>query len=266
MRKTLLIFGPGYVGRALAEAAEDAGYAVHSIGRHDVVAEEEIKAASHIFSTVAPDAQTGADPVLMRCGVAIAESTVWKGYCSTTGVYGDRAGAWVDESARILPRTVRQQVRMDAEAAWQAVGAQIFRLAGIYGPERNVLEQLKDGTARRIDKPGHVFSRIHVEDIAGAVLASMEAPNPGRIYNVCDDMPAPAAEVVAYGAQLLGMEPPPLIPYTEIEPLLSPMLREFYGANRRVSNRRLKEELGYTLRYPGYREGVSALARKLLRE
>lgn len=182
----------------------------------------------------------------------------WIGYLSTTGVYGDYQGAWVDEDSPLKPNLPRLERRAQAEQAWLNFHAHVFRLAGIYGAGRSALDELLAGEARRIDKPGQVFSRIHVEDIAGVILASMARPQPGEIYNVCDDLAAPSAEVVAYAAELLRMPPPPLAPFEEAQ--LSPMARSFYEANRRVSNQKIKDRLGIRLQFPTYREGLRAIA------
>ncbi len=187
----------------------------------------------------------------------------WIGYLSSTNVYGDRGGAWVDEATPPAPRGERGRRRVAAESAWLALGArsgvpvQIFRLAGIYGPGRSALDTLRAGTARRIVKPGQVFSRIHVDDLVAAVRASMARPHAGAIYNVCDDAPAPPDDVIAYAAMLLGMPPPPLEDYATAA--LSPMARSFYDESKRVSNRRMKNALGVTLRYASYLEGLAAL-------
>ncbi len=188
------------------------------------------------------------------------------GYLSTTGVYGDRDGGWVDEEAPLEPTGARGRKRVAAEAAWLAlrrdhgVPVHLFRLAGIYGPGRNALATVQAGRAKRIDKPGQVFSRIHVDDIATVLEASMARPNPGRAYNVCDDEPAPPAEVIAHACDLLGVAPPPLVPFEQAE--LSAMARSFYRDNKRVSNRRIKQELGVKLAYPGYKAGLAALLRE----
>lgn len=179
----------------------------------------------------------------------------WAGYLSTTGVYGDWGGAWVDEGSELRPNNERLKRRVAAEKEWRAHGGHVFRLAGIYGPTRSAIEDIRAGEARRIDKPNQVFSRIHVDDIAQTVVASMFAPNAGSVYNVCDDAPAPAHEVVEYGCRLLGVKPPPLIPFEQAE--LSPMGREFYAANRRVRNGKIKKELGISLYYPSYKEGLA---------
>ena len=214
---------------------------------------------THVLTSVAPDAQ--GDPVLDAHAADLRSlpSLAWAGYLGTTAVYGDRQGAWVDEDTPIDPTLARADRRARAEAAWLSSGlpAHVFRLAGIYGPGRNTLLNLRDGTARRIVKPGQVFSRIHVEDIASVLAASMARPRPGRVYNVCDDEPAPPQDVVAFAASLLGVEPPPEQPYETAD--LSPLARTFSRDNRRVANRRIKEELGVRLAYPTYREGLRAL-------
>lgn len=210
-------------------------------------------------------AEDGGDPVLPRLREAIeaALNLGWIGYLSTVGVYGDHQGAWVNEASDLRATSPRGFNRIAAERGWLNLGrasgipVQVFRLAGIYGPGRNQLDALRNGTARRIIKPGQLFSRIHVEDIAGACLASLNAPNAGAVYNVADNEPAPAHEVVSFAARLLGLQPPPEEPFETAT--LSPMARSFYADSRRVSNSRLREELGYVLRYPTYREGLTAL-------
>lgn len=209
---------------------------------------------SHILHSVPPDAE--GDPVLDAHGADIAGlgGVRWLGYLSTTGVYGDTGGAWVDESSPIQPTTPRGRARAAAEAGWLAlhhdrgVPVHIFRLPGIYGPGRSAIDAIRAGTARRIDKPGQVFSRIHVADIAAALAASMARPDPGALYNVCDDEPAPAHEVTAHAARLLGVEPPPLEPFDPAT--LSPMAASFYAETKRVRNSRMKAELGIRLRHP----------------
>lgn len=218
---------------------------------------------THVLVSIAPG--EGGDPVLDRhaADIAALPNLQWIGYLSTTGVYGDWQGAEVDETSELRGAKGRNRRRIEAEAAWLALQAEkglpvhVFRLAGIYGPGRSALDQVRAGRARRIDRPGHLFSRIHVDDIARALLASMARPNPGRIYNVCDDAPAAAAEVTAYACELLGVEPPPLIALEDAE--LSPMALSFWEDNRLVSNRRLHEELGVTLAYPDYRAGLDAI-------
>jgi nucleoside-diphosphate-sugar epimerase len=218
---------------------------------------------SHLLASVPPDA--AGDPVLDLHGpdIAACASIAWAGYLSTTGVYGDRGGDWVDEDSALEPTGPRSTRRLAAERAWlelqrrHGLPVHVFRLAGIYGPGRCALDQARAGTARRIDKPGQVFSRIHVDDIATVLEASIARPNPGRAYNLCDDSPAPPAEVVARACALLGLEPPPLVPYEAAA--LSPMARSFYRDNKRVSNRRIKEELRVALAYPDYQSGLAAI-------
>lgn len=214
---------------------------------------------SHLLTSVAPN-ESG-DPVLAAHGVdlRVASHLTWAGYLSTTGVYGDHGGRWVDESAPLTPSTQRGQARVEAEAGWQSLGLplHIFRLAGIYGPGRGPFAKVRKGTARRIIKKGQVFSRIHVDDIAQVLLASIDHPNPGSVYNVCDDDPAPPEEVIAHAAELLGLPLPPAVSYEEAE--MTPMARSFYADSKRVRNDRIKEELGVNLLYPDYRTGLAAL-------
>jgi nucleoside-diphosphate-sugar epimerase len=211
-----------------------------------------------------PDA--AGDPVLASHANDLAAARPsWLGYLSTTGVYGDRAGEWVDEQTPPAPQSERAMRRLAAEQAWLAWGrahempVHIFRLAGIYGPGRNQLESLREGTARRIVKPGQVFSRIHVEDIANVLEASIAKPNAGAIYNVCDDEPAPPHEVIEYAAKLLNTTPPPLERFEDAARSMSEMALSFYADSKRVRNERIKTELGVALGYPTYREGLMAL-------
>jgi nucleoside-diphosphate-sugar epimerase len=225
--------------------------------------ESAIAAADYALVSVPPDA--GGDPVLAACGGALAARVGLRSvvYLSTVGVYGDRGGGWVDEESDLAPSGDRGRRRVVAEAGWldlhrrRGVPAHIFRLAGIYGPGRSALDTVRQGRAQRIDKPGQVFSRIHVADLAAVLRASMARPDPGAIYNVCDDDPAPPEAVIAHACALLGVEPPPLVPIDTAD--LSPMARSFYDDNKRVSNRRLKEVLGVTLAYPSYKDGLQAL-------
>jgi nucleoside-diphosphate-sugar epimerase len=279
----LFCFGLGFSARALADRLATAGWAVAGTTRSPEKA-AELRAAgleavlfdrgrpldpavlagtTHLLVSIAPD-QDG-DPVLDRhaADIAALPGLKWIGYLSTTGVYGDWQGAAVDETSELRGAKGRNLRRIQAEAAWLALQAEkalpvhVFRLAGIYGPGRSALDQVRAGRARRIDKPGHLFSRIHVDDIARVLQASIVRPKPGRVYNVCDDEPAAAAEVTAYACNLLGVEPPPLIPLEEAE--MSPMALSFWQDNRLVSNRRLHEELGVTLAYPNYRAGLEAI-------
>ena len=217
--------------------------------------------ADHILISAPPE-QDGSDPVLNFAGAALAalqDQIKWVGYLSTTGVYGDHQGAWIDEETPAGLLSERGQRRVAAEAQWAATGLPMhyFRLAGIYGPGRNSLRALQNGTARRVVKQGQVFSRIHLVDITRILEASMANPNAGRAYSVCDDTPAPPQDVVTYAAELMGVSPPALQDFATAE--LSPMARSFYGENKRIRNNRIKEELGVSLEYPDYRAGLSAL-------
>lgn len=217
--------------------------------------------ADHILISVPPE-QDGSDPVINFAEAALAalqDQIKWVGYLSTTGVYGDHQGAWIDEETPAGLLSERGQRRVAAEAQWAATGLPMhyFRLAGIYGPGRNSLRALQNGTARRVVKQGQVFSRIHLADITRILEASMANPNAGRAYSVCDDTPAPPQDVVTYAAELMGVSPPALQDFATAE--LSPMARSFYGENKRIRNNRIKEELGVSLEYPDYRAGLSAL-------
>jgi len=217
--------------------------------------------ASHLLISVAPGPE--GDPVLGALGAEIAAQAGrldWVGYLSTTGVYGDRQGGWVAEDTPLAPSTERGRQRMAAEAAWAAIPGlplHIFRLAGIYGPGRGPFAKVRAGTARRIVKPGQVFSRVHVDDIAQVLAASIARPNPGAIYNVCDDDPAPPEAVIAHAAELLGLPLPPAEDFATAE--MTPMARSFYAESKRVRNDRIKRELGVKLIYPDYRAGLAAL-------
>lgn len=281
MSRRLFCFGLGYTGLAFARsclaqgwqvagtsrdetkrrALEAEGIDAHRFERDHPLDEPEraFAGVTHLLSSIAPD-QAG-DPVLDRHlgDLRACPDLTWAGYLSTTGVYGDRAGGWVDESDPPAPSSARTQRRVIAEGRWLASGlpAHVFRLAGIYGPGRSALDSVRAGTARRIVKPGQVFGRIHVADIVRTLEASIRRPNPGAIYNVADDEPAPPEEVVAYAAELLGAEPPPAIPFEDAD--LSAMARSFYTDNRRIANQRLHEELRVELQYPTYRDGLRAI-------
>ncbi|MGF1463974.1 MAG: SDR family oxidoreductase [Maricaulaceae bacterium] len=214
-------------------------------------------AASHALISTPPGPE--GDPAFLALGDLIrTPGPAWVGYLSTTGVYGDRAGGWVFEDDAPAPMSERGRRRLAPEQAWISTGlnVQIFRLPGIYGPGRGPAEKLKAGKAQNIIKPGQVFSRAHREDIVSALLASMARPNPGAVYNVCDDAPAPPQDVTNYAADLLGLPHPPDVAFERAE--LSPMAREFYAESKRVSNARLKAELGWRPRFPSYREGLAA--------
>jgi nucleoside-diphosphate-sugar epimerase len=260
--RTLVVFGPGYCGAAIAEAARRAGYTVATVGRGGTAA---LSDATHVVSTVAPD--EAGDPVLMRFGDAIAAASAlrWIGYLSTTGVYGDRGGGWVDETTEPAPGSDRSRRRLAAERAWTRAAdgraIDIFRLAGIYGPGRSAFDDLRAGRARRIDKPGHSFGRIHRDDIVAAVLAAMAQERAGgtRILNLADDEPAESEAVIAEAARLLGQEPPPLVPFDAAWATMSPMARSFWAEDRKVSSAATKAALGIAWRYPSYREGLRAI-------
>jgi nucleoside-diphosphate-sugar epimerase len=283
---TLFCFGLGYTAGFLARALAAEGWRIagtsrdteasarlaargfdmHLFAPDQLLAAPAVAAlasATHLLSSVPPD--TAGDPVRAAHGADIAalKQLRWVGYLSTTGVYGDRGGDWVDENSPLMPSGERGRGRLAAEAAWldlhrrHGVPVHVFRLAGIYGPGRSALDTVREGRARRIDKPGQVFSRIHVADIVATLRASMARPDPGAAYNVCDDDPAPPEAVIAHACALLGVAPPPLVPFDAAE--LSPMARSFYDDNKRVSNRRIKQELGVQLRYPSYKEGLKAL-------
>jgi dTDP-D-glucose 4,6-dehydratase len=274
----LFCFGFGYSARALARRCDRLGQpAVGTTrdGRDDTIMFDgetsetqritrALAEASHVLLAIPPDAQ--GDAVLRCFGPALADlpKLVWLGYLSTTGVYGDHAGGWVTEDTPPAPLTERGRRRLAAEQAWRGFAAEtgaplhIFRLPGIYGPGRSLLEAVRGGTARNIVKPGHVFSRIHVDDLAAALAASMARPQPGALYNVCDDEPAPRHEVLAFACDLLGVPVPPGLGLEEAG--LDVMAASFYGENKRVSSDRIKAGLSLTWRYPSYREGLRAIA------
>jgi nucleoside-diphosphate-sugar epimerase len=228
---------------------------------------EAISHATHLLITIPP--QPSGDVVLENFAEEIsrARQLQWIGYISSTGVYGDTQGEWVDESSPLLASTDRNRQRIEVESAWLKIGkdhglpVMIFRCVGIYGPGRNLLVSVRQGSARRIDKPGLVFSRIHSEDLAQTLEASMKKPQFGEIYNVSDDCPSPPVEAVEYACSLLGVEPPPLVSFEEAD--LPPTARGFYITNKRVSNKKIKQELGVTLRYPDYRSGLNELLKDL---
>lgn len=253
-----VIFGLGFSGSFIAAALRRRGWDVQATGGAGTLAfddEDGVRAAlaraGHVLSSVPPG--EGGDPVLERYGDALAGR--WLGYLSSTGVYGDAGGAWVDESAPTGGG--RRRERTEADAHWLALGARVFRLPGIYGPGRSALDRVREGGAHRVDLAGQVFSRVHVEDIAGGVLAAIEAGAPPGAYNLCDDEPASQNAVVEYACRLLGA---PLPPLRSLEAAaLSPQARAFYGENRRVANGKLKRFAGWAPRYPSYREGLAAL-------
>ena len=277
----LLSFGHGYSARALTPHLLARGWQVigttrsadkaRALRAEGVTAVRfgdplgaELARATHVLTSAAPDAE--GDPVLAAYGPALEAhlgQAAWVGYLSTTGVYGDHGGGWVDEATAPAPTTRRGRWRVAAEAAWTALcdraGAplHVFRLAGIYGPGRGPFAKVRAGTARRIVKPGQVFSRIHVDDIAQVLLASIDRPNPGAAYNLCDDDPAPPEDVIAEAARLLGVPVPPAEDFDTAE--MTEMARSFYAESKRVRNDRIKDELGVRLRHPDYRAGLAAL-------
>ena len=224
----------------------------------------DLTGVTHLLISAGPDAD--GDPVLRAIGADIAARASqfeWVGYLSTTGVYGNRDGEWVDETTPLEPTTRRGKWRKAAEEAWLAIPGlpvHIFRLAGIYGPGRGALEKVRGGTARRIIKPGQVFSRTHVEDIVQVLRASIARPNPGAAYNVCDDDPAPPQDIIEEAARLLGLPIPPDEPFETAE--MSPMMRSFYADSKRVRNDRIKDELGVVLKYPTYKKVLAAMVRE----
>ena len=251
----LLIIGPGYSASRIGLAAAHEGARISHVTRHDLddadFVTHAVQRASHILSSV-PPGEDG-DPVLRRYGSLLASApALWIGYLSSTGVYGDSKGAWVDESA---PLAGRRSARLDADRAWADLhrATRIFRLPGIYGPGRSALDRVRAGQAHRIDAAGQVFSRVHVDDIASAVLASMKRGLAGA-YNVADDEPAPQAEVVRHAALLLGLSVPPLQSLEDAR--LSPAARAFYGENRRIANGRARRLLGWRPRFPDFRAGL----------
>ncbi len=275
----LLIIGMGYTGTAIAAGAAASGWRVIATSRTPAgiappagvelidfaAAEPAIAVATHLLETAAPD-ETG-DPALARYGAALAAAPAlrWAGMLSTTGVYGDRDGGWVDETTPPAPTGPRGAKRLEAEQQWSAAFAHcavdLFRVAGIYGPGRSPFAEIRAGSGRRVDKPGHRFGRIHRDDIAQAVLAAIgQNRAPGvRVLNLNDNLPVESAEATAEAARLLDLPPPPLVPFEEAMLTMSPMGRSFWAENRRVASRLTQEALGITWRYPTYREGLRAI-------
>jgi nucleoside-diphosphate-sugar epimerase len=281
----LFCFGLGYSALELARRLQARGWRIAGTCRSDASAaslravgfdvvqvdrphppvdpDAMLGSVTHILSSVPPD--DDGDPVLDLWGAALAQrpDLGWAGYLSTTGVYGDRNGGWVDEDSSLAPSGERGRRRAEAEQGWlklhreAGLPVHLFRLAGIYGPGRSALDTMRSGRAQRVIKPGQVFSRIHVADIAAVLEASIARPRPGAAYNVCDDDPAAPDAVIAHAATLLGLDPPPEIPFAQAQ--LSEMARSFYADNKRVANDRIKRELGVSLTYPSYRAGLAAL-------
>lgn len=281
---TLFCFGLGYSAMALSRRLDAAGWEIRGTcrepsrraalgalgisaalfdGDSPMDTPDLLQGATHVLLSIPPGAD--GDPAFRQHAedIASAGTVEWVGYFSTTGVYGNRDGDWVDETSDLRPGSDRSRRRADAEHAWldwgttHDIAVQIFRLPGIYGPGRSAVDQVKAGKARRISKPGHVFSRIHVEDIATTVAASIAQPEPGGIYNVCDDEPASPSDVTAYVCELLGQVPPPKIPIEDAE--LSAMGQSFWADNRRVRNDRIKDVLGVQLDFPDYRVGIRGI-------
>ena len=281
----LLCLGLGYTARALARRSSADGWhiagtartpegaaALSAAGWQGLVLDGTrrspelagvIAEATHVLVSIPPSSE--GDPALpgLADDLARAAGLGWIGYLSTVGVYGDHAGGWVDEATPPVNPGVRARRRLEAERQWLQLGdlhqkrVEVFRLPGIYGPGRSAVEALLAGTARRIVKPGQVFNRIHVDDIAAALAIAMTGPPWHKVYNLVDDEPAPPEDVVAFAAELLGVAPPPPIPFAEAE--LSPMAARFYAESKRVSNRRMRRDLGVSLAYPTYREGLAAI-------
>ena len=279
MEKTLLSIGHGFSARALAARLVPQGWRIvgttRSPDKADTIADTGVEPVvwpgadlgaliaqfPNVLVSAGPD--SAGDPVLNAVEDAViraAPDLRWVGYLSTTGVYGDHDGDWVDEDTPLTPSTKRGRARVAAEARWQAIPdlpLHIFRLAGIYGPGRGPFAKVRAGTARRIIKPGQVFSRIHVEDIAQALELSLQRPDPGAVYNLCDDDPAPPQDVIAHAAELLGLPVPPAIPFDQAD--MTPMARSFYAESKKVRNDRIKQALGWAPQFPTYRAGLAAL-------
>lgn len=277
MTKTLLSFGHGYSARALTRLLSDDWRVIGTTRSEDKAAElmasgtepriwpgadltPALNTATHLLISAGPS--DAGDPVLNELRHEIEarrEQFEWVGYLSTTGVYGDHNGDWVDETTPLTPSTKRGQLRVNAEADWQSLDLplHIFRLAGIYGPGRGPFAKVRNGTARRIIKEGQVFSRIHVADIAQVLKASIDQPNAGAIYNLCDNDPAPPEDVIGYAAELLNLPIPPAQDFETAD--MTPMARSFYAESKKVRNDRIKDELGVDLIYPDYRAGLQAL-------
>ncbi len=275
----LVVFGLGYTGAAIAARAVEMGWHVAGTSRDpagirapdgvQVVAFDRaagvLAEATHLVATAPPGEQ--GDPVLAvhRAAIAAARHLRWAGYLSTTGVYGDRGGAWVDETTPPAPGSERSTRRVAAEQGWarfaDRLAVDVFRVAGIYGPGRSALEDVRAGTARRVLKPGHLFGRIHRDDIARAVLAAAEQGRPPglRVLHLVDDEPAESAAVIEEAARLLGVTPPPAVPYEQAVTAMSPMARSFWAENRLVANAKTKAALGIAWLYPTYREGLRAI-------
>ena len=278
----LFLFGPGYSAQALARRMQARGWTVCGTARSpesaarlktmdidpfdmaDTAALGEAVVCAHAVLVSSPPDERGCPALATLAPILHSGARPdWIGYLSTTGVYGDHAGGWVREDSALTPQSVQGRRRVEAEAGWRQITADlalnlaIFRLPGIYGPGRSALDRLRDGTAQRVIKPGQVFSRIHVEDLASALQASIDRPRLGAVYNLCDDLPAPPQDVMTYAAALLGIAPPPETPYVEAE--VSAARRRFFGESKRVANARAKAELGWRPAFPTFREGLAAI-------
>jgi nucleoside-diphosphate-sugar epimerase len=278
----VLILGCGYTGQRLAQLLNQQNVEVYATNRsgtplrgglnmpmfpfacatgaHNIpLPAAALENVTHVVSTIAPDEQ-GIDPVAASLMPMLQGAKLqWFGYLSTTGVYGDTQGAWVDEDSPLNPQNVRSQHRVTIEATFLHSGlpAHIFRLPGIYGPGRSILDKLRAGTAQHISKPGHVFSRIHVDDIVQTLGESMRSPQPGAIYNVADDEPSESGDLIRWGAKLLNLSPPVAQPFDQVN--LSPMAASFWSECRRIRNTKMKQTLGIQLKYPTYREGLQSI-------
>ena len=284
MTNRLFVFGLGFSALALARQLKERGFVVagtvrsaaraaelaalgieaHLFERGHALPPRAFAGTTHLLASIPPD--DAGDPALDAHAADLARMAElrWAGYLSTTGVYGDRGGDWVDEESDLRPTGTRGLRRVAAEAAWRALSgpglpAHVFRLAGIYGPGRSALDTVRAGNARRIVRPGQVFSRIHVDDIVRVLEASMARPEPGAVYNVCDDEAAPPQDVIAFACELLGVAAPPEVSFEDAAPSMSAMARSFYADSKRVANRRIKERLGVTLAHPDYRAGLRAI-------
>ena len=282
MTGTLLSLGHGYSARALAARLLPQGWTVIGTTRDPdklgslaetgiepilwdrEAVERALARADHLLMSAAPGDEGDPALALARDTIAARAPNIrWAGYLSTTGVYGDADGAWIDETAPLNAHSRRGRARVKAEADWAAIPGlplHIFRLAGIYGPGRGPFAKVREGRAQRVVKPGQVFSRTHVEDIARVLEASIAHPTPGEAFNVCDDEPAPPQDVIAHAAELLGLPIAPEVPFDEAD--MSPMARSFYADNKRTSNEKVKHMLDLEMRYPTYREGLAALLRE----
>lgn len=283
MTNKLLCLGMGYVATALAKRLSSADWSIAGtcttaakqkalesmsisaalFSREQALPASILDGVTHLVSSIPPDEHGDLASEWLSENGTETKGVRWAALLSTTGVYGDRNGAWVDEDSELRPTKSRSTRRVAAEARWrdlqsaQAFPMHIFRLAGIYGPDRNPLDRVRHGTARRIVKPGLMLSRVHRDDIVGTLCASIDSPDPGAIYNVADNEPAPPQDVVAFAFSLLGVTPPPEESFETAA--MSPMARSFYADNKKVRNDRLKRDLGYDLIYPTYREGLTAL-------